>query len=80
MYTFLFSADVLEMFSEKWPAEYGEIYRIFLDKHCFIGISSPELLEVYDAIIFRSIFHYIKRKVHIGVLLQLISSIYTWVL
>ncbi len=34
------------MFQEKWPEKYGEVYRIFLGKHCYVVISTPELLEV----------------------------------
>ena len=43
---FFHGLDVLHMFQEKWPEKYGEIYRIFLGKHCYIVISTPELLEV----------------------------------
>jgi hypothetical protein len=34
------------MFQEKWPEKYGEVYRIFLGNHCYVVISTPELLEV----------------------------------
>ncbi|XP_046642004.1 cytochrome P450 4C1-like [Daphnia pulicaria] len=37
--------NVLHMFQEKWPEKYGEVYRIFLGNHCYVVISTPELLE-----------------------------------
>uniref|UniRef100_A0A0P4YCM9 Cytochrome p450 n=1 Tax=Daphnia magna TaxID=35525 RepID=A0A0P4YCM9_9CRUS len=36
---------VLRIFQETWTKKYGEIYRIFLGSHCYVAISSPELLE-----------------------------------
>ncbi|KAI9563274.1 hypothetical protein GHT06_010732 [Daphnia sinensis] len=36
---------IIRMFQETWTKKYGEIYRIFLGSHCYIAISSPELLE-----------------------------------
>ncbi|EFX88388.1 hypothetical protein DAPPUDRAFT_311386 [Daphnia pulex] len=37
---------LLHTFQIKWAQQYGGIYRIFVGTHCYIPISSPELMEV----------------------------------
>ncbi|KAI9563270.1 hypothetical protein GHT06_010728 [Daphnia sinensis] len=37
--------DLLHIFQEKWPQQYGGIYRLFIGSHCYVPISSPEIME-----------------------------------
>ena len=48
-------ADLLETMQIKWPAKYGEIYRVFIGSTCNVCITSPELLEVTPS---RTIINY----------------------
>ncbi|XP_032789185.2 cytochrome P450 4C1 [Daphnia magna] len=38
--------DLLYILQEKWPQKYGGIYRFFIGTHCYVPISSPEIMEI----------------------------------
>ncbi|XP_057367283.1 cytochrome P450 4C1-like [Daphnia carinata] len=38
--------DILYILQEKWPQQFGGIYRFFVGTHCYVTVSSPEMMEI----------------------------------
>ncbi|XP_057367282.1 cytochrome P450 4C1-like [Daphnia carinata] len=38
--------DLLCILQEKWPQKFGGIYRFFIGTHCYVPVSSPEIMEI----------------------------------
>ncbi|KAI9563272.1 hypothetical protein GHT06_010730 [Daphnia sinensis] len=38
--------DFFNILQEKWPQQYGGIYRFFIGTRCYVPISSPDMMEI----------------------------------